>query len=97
MRFLFGNLSFFCILVDCQWAEFDDRDWTECSERCGEGQKSRTREKIQEVVGEGIPCNPADGEETMNCKIKDCPGIYKVNYIVEYLIVCRLLLNIDNP
>ena len=58
-------------LVDCKWG-----DWVigECSEECGGGIQIDFREKIQEELFDGKPC---DGEASreVECNTDNCPGI----------------------
>ena len=58
-------------LVDCVWKPWNQ--WTSCSEPCGNGLRTRTREiKIKELFG-GIPCEHYK-VDTEICKEKSCYG-----------------------
>ena len=60
-----------CYLVNCVWLQWTK--WTECSEPCGNGLQTRTREiKVKELFG-GIPCEDYK-IDTEICKIKSCYG-----------------------
>ena len=56
--------------VDCKWG-----DWIigECSKECGGGVQIDIREKIQEELFGGKPC---DGEynRELDCNTNSCPG-----------------------
>ena len=63
----------FPTLVDCVWEKFGA--WGQCSVTCGNGTKTRTREKsIQESNG-GKPCDGNPTEEK-TCNERECPGEY---------------------
>tara|TARA_B100000405_G_scaffold87553_1_gene60652 strand:+ start:9673 stop:12696 length:3024 start_codon:yes stop_codon:yes gene_type:complete len=46
--------------------------WSACSKPCGEGIKTRTWKTTTEPKNGGIAC-PSPSEETLSCKVKDCP------------------------
>ena len=68
---LIVSFYIFCI-VDCKWG-----DWTigKCSKTCGGGVQVDSRDKLQEELFRGKPC---DGNSTRHreCNTdRECPGI----------------------
>ena len=57
--------------VDCEWTEWSS--WDDCSETCGNGSQSRSRNSTGPFYG-GENCT-GDGEETQQCNSIECPGI----------------------
>ena len=60
----------FCV-VHCEWG-----DWAvgECSVECGDGTRTKTREKnVHEKNGGTCIGDPTENE---HCKDKECPGIF---------------------
>ena len=58
-------------LVHCTWGEWGE--WGECSKECGDGTRTKTREKIdEEDFGGTCTGYPTENEP---CKIKECTGI----------------------
>ena len=73
------------VLVDCKWGEWESG---ECSEKCGGGIRVNTREKIQEDLFGGNPCEgEAISEE--ECNTQACPGnvIWKNLFAFENLLI----------
>ena len=66
------NVTFymFCI-VDCKWG-----DWVidKCSKICGGGVQIDSREKLQEELFGGKPCE-ANSIRQNECNTDECPGI----------------------
>ena len=57
--------------VDCEWNEWK---FGQCSAECGEGTKIKTRSKLVEESNGGSCIG--ESTETVECKIKECPGKY---------------------
>ena len=60
----------FCI-VDCIWG-----DWVigQCSKTCGGGIQIDSREKLQEDLFGGEPCD-GDSTRQTECNTEECPGM----------------------
>ena len=56
--------------INCQWASWTD--WGQCSETCGNGSKTRTREKAQVAMYNGEDCQ-GNNTEIKECNLKQCP------------------------
>ena len=58
--------------VDAVWSEYGD--WTDCSETCGGGIRSRSRIcSYPDVNNKGNYC-VGSSEETESCNTDNCPG-----------------------
>ena len=57
--------------VDCEWTEWSI--WEECSETCGNGSQSRSRNSTGPYFG-GVNCTGAM-RETQQCNISECPSM----------------------
>ena len=68
--------------MDCKWGRWQIG---KCSQTCGGGVKTNTRDKIQEDLFGGIPC---EGESTFkeDCNTQGCPGKTLVKIISG---ICR--------
>ena len=65
VRYTFLTLS----LVPCEWETWENGD---CTETCGEGSRTRTRECDTECEGE---CDGDDVQNGVACdELKPCPG-----------------------
>ena len=64
----------FFISVDCVWGVWESG---ECSKECGGGTRTNKRDRIQEELFGGNPCN---GNSTFeeNCNLQECPGTFKI-------------------
>ena len=86
----FQHISIFAVAVfDCQWGHWNE--WSQCSETCGNGVKTRYRGKSQEAANGGKKC---DGN---NIQIKECTitmGPCTMDVSVNGLIIggCILLV-----
>ena len=60
----------FTFPVDCKVGKW--MAWGECSVTCGDGNKKRTREAVQQPENGGNEC--PNLEETDQCNTKRCPG-----------------------
>ena len=58
------------VSVDCVWDEFGE--WSECTEECGGGQKSRSRNVLTPASNGGNDCD-GDATETDICNAEPCP------------------------
>ena len=63
-------LYIFCI-VDCKWG-----DWVigKCSKTCGGGVQIDSREKLQEELFGGEPCDGVSTRQS-ECNTDECPGM----------------------
>ena len=59
--------------IDCEWGSYGD--WTECSEDCGGGNKTRSRSKTALESNGGKECE-GNATEIVTCNEDSCPGIY---------------------
>ena len=63
-------MQYFTFPVDCKVGEW--MAWGECSATCGDGNKRRTREVVQQPGYGGNEC--PNLEETDRCNMTRCPG-----------------------
>ena len=64
--------------VDCTWNEWTS--WSTCSETCGNGTWSRTRDELQSAQNGGAPCNGSN-EENQACNLGTCASEYRVGFL----------------
>ena len=57
---------------DCVLGEYGD--WSICSQECGGGIQSRTREVVQDAENNGAACGEQVLTESRECNIHDCSG-----------------------
>ena len=70
----------FCLLVDCEWSEWEIG---RCSKTCGRG--TRTNSRYKEVEEEdGGECRGRSYKKE-SCNRKDCPGDYNVYRLNKYI------------
>ena len=62
----------FTFKVDCEWNTW--HEWEQCSQTCGGGLTSRTRNVKQYAQLGGTPCN-GTAFETKDCGTQDCPSM----------------------
>ena len=70
----------FFLAIHCMWGEWE---LGECSEECGDGQRTDTRVKLVEEQYRGTCSGQPSRIET--CKIKECPGILIFELVLVYL------------
>ena len=58
-----------CFSVNCRWGEFDE--WSECSERCGGGNKTRSRSQLIPASNGGKECEGKAIEQNI-CNTSPC-------------------------
>ena len=56
--------------MDCVIGDFGD--WSPCTEECGGGTQSRTREIISLAENNGTACGEEGTNETRACNVHDC-------------------------
>ena len=57
--------------VDCQWGDWSE--YSACSETCGDGTKTRWRNKAVHAKNGGEECS-GQSQETVTCNNGLCPG-----------------------
>ena len=68
--------------VDCTWNEWTS--WSACSETCGNGTLSRTRDELQSAENGGAPCNGST-DETQACNLGTCASKYRLIYLITLI------------
>ena len=84
-----------CCILFCEWNEW--HEWEQCSESCGGGVTSRTRNVLRYAALGGNPCN-GTAFETKECNIQECPSMYPImrnhnhvyNFYSEFLFLLML-------
>ena len=61
------------VLVDCGWTPWTS--WTDCSQTCGAGNKTRSRSVANTAHSGGLNC-AGTASETQQCTIIECPSEY---------------------
>ena len=60
--------------VNCSWGNWNN--WSSCSNTCGLGSKTRTREVQTRARNQGSQCQGSP-RDTQSCYDRDCPGKFK--------------------
>jgi hypothetical protein len=68
---------------DCQWTEWTQ--WTPCSRSCGDGQRSRERERGNPPTNGGRSCMGPNYDEEI-CHNEKCPTCYDVTSGLNYSV-----------
>ena len=65
-----SDINIFLFPVDCAMGGWSD--WSGCSQTCGDGIATRSREVVEQPLNGGLACS--DRNESRNCKIEPCAG-----------------------
>ena len=57
---------------DCVLSDFGE--WSPCTEKCGGGNHTRTREVVQQAENNGTACGQQSMSETRSCNVHNCAG-----------------------
>ena len=73
--FLMSRLILFIQLQDGHWSTWSN--WSRCSDSCGNGTMTRTRQcDNPPPLAGGLNC-PGSANESSPCKLQDCHGEFK--------------------
>ena len=71
--------------VDCSWKWLE---WSDCSETCGNGTKTRMLVVLQEALHNGASC-PIERTETEECDTNvSCPGLQLHDLLISFSVDC---------
>ena len=79
---------YFIQTVDCEWNIWPE-NWTECTESCGGGTQTKSRNKIVEARHNGKECE-GNAEIVQTCNLPLCEDGKGLNYTTKCFTIYKI-------